>query len=92
MVFGHPGSGYGLIIQQSESSTFLLVGEGFQVDFSIRADPKAFISLVSFTELDIVDGRVQRHRLLNGDETSSDTWAGPRLRGFPNCHLDSIAY
>jgi hypothetical protein len=73
MVFGHPGSGYGLIIQQSKSSTFLLVDEGFQVDFSIRADPKAFISLMSFTELDIVDGRVQRHRLLNGDETSSDT-------------------
>jgi hypothetical protein len=84
MVFGHPGLGYGLIIQQPKPSTFLLVGEGFQVEFSRHKGPEAFVSLLSFTELDIVDGEVQRLRFLNGDETSSHTTATVARMPGPN--------
>jgi hypothetical protein len=71
MVFGHPDPGYGLIIQSSKPSTFILVGEGYQVKFPRHNDD--FTSILSFTELDILDGEEKRLRLLNGDETASST-------------------
>lgn len=78
-VFGHPGPGYGMIISlQShdqgksvqQDADFILIGEGFQVEFEPTNPDATFSSILSFEEKRVVDGKLVTERLLNGDETS----------------------
>lgn len=78
-VFGHPGPGYGLVIEQS-TGEFLLVGEGFQVEFRSTEPTAAFTSIASFEEKQVVDGKLFTERLLNGDEVSVDSSTGSVAR------------
>jgi hypothetical protein len=71
-VFGHPEPGYGLIIQQSQPDTFLLIGEGYQVGFLSTSSTSGFTGILGFDEKEVVDeetGKMRTLRRLNGDET-----------------------
>jgi hypothetical protein len=87
-VYGHASPGFGLIIARPDDK-FVLVGEGYEVRF-ISARPAKLCSILSFDELDIVDGKELRRRFLNGDETMRPDgavarmpWSDPDYAGFP---------
>lgn len=72
-VFGHPSPGYGMVIQQ-ESDRFLLIGEGFQVNFKSTSPDSVFTGILSFEEKEVdpanpESGGLRTLRLMNGDET-----------------------
>lgn len=80
-VFGHPGSGYGMIIapqphdearDDHENAEFIFIGEGYQVEFEATNPDATFSSILSFKEKQMVDGKLVTERFLNGDETSSN--------------------
>lgn len=80
-VFGHPSPGYGIIIAEPDDK-FLLIGEGFQVKFD-PVTPASFSSILSFDEMEVVDGKLVKGRLLNGDETATGGRMLARMPG-PN--------
>ncbi|OAL57457.1 glycoside hydrolase [Pyrenochaeta sp. DS3sAY3a] len=90
-VFGKPGPGFGLVIQLNEVK-FLLVGEGFQVEFASTKKCSSFSGIVSFVEMvsDPHTKQLRSGRTLNGDETRSGQLAimpnsVPDLGAFPIC-------
>ncbi|KAH7095297.1 glycoside hydrolase superfamily [Paraphoma chrysanthemicola] len=90
-VFGQQGSGFGMVVQLSESR-FLLVGEGFQVRFASTRKESTFSGILSFVERERLPGTKQMvtGRSLNGDETRSGEVAimpaqRPDLGFFPIC-------
>jgi hypothetical protein len=69
-VFGKPGPGAGMIIHRSHS-TFLLLGWGFQATFQSCSPRSIFTGILRMEEKEVVDGKLQTLRRLNGDETRS---------------------
>lgn len=88
-VFGHPEPGYGVIIHLNDEDDFLLIGEGYQVQFISTHPAAAFSGIRDFEEVDIdAEGYLVGGRLLNGDETVNGKYARmptgtPDFGGFP---------
>ncbi|KAI9731692.1 MAG: hypothetical protein M1834_004481 [Cirrosporium novae-zelandiae] len=91
-VFGKPGPGAGMIIQQS-AAKFLLIGWGFQAIFQSLKPKSTFTGILSFEEKEVVNketGELRTLRVLNGDETRSGKFLmmpneKPDYGGFPIC-------
>jgi hypothetical protein len=71
-VFGTPGPGAGMIIHRSDAE-FLLLGWGFQATFRSCLLRRTFTGILRMEEKEVVDGKLQTLRRLNGDETRSGT-------------------
>lgn len=74
-VFGVPGPGCGIVIQEAEDK-FLCIGWGYSVYFS--HENKKFTGILKAIELNYINtkngkGTLANGRLLNGDETRSGT-------------------
>lgn len=89
-VYGHPSVGYGLIIRQTDS-TFLLIGQGFEVRF-VATIAASMSSILDFDEMEVEESKLVRRRRLNGDETMGRAgtvarmpWSEPDYGGFPIC-------
>lgn len=91
-VFGHPSTGYGMVIS-TDDGKFLLIGQGFQVQFRSRKKSATFSGILSFLEKEVVDeetGEMRTCRVLNGDETQSGRVCimpsdSPDYGDFPIC-------
>ncbi|WVW84401.1 hypothetical protein I302_106435 [Kwoniella bestiolae CBS 10118] len=89
---GHPEPGYGMIIQRADDS-FLLIGEGYMVNFRSLKTEAVFTGILEFDEMDTVKGKpkeMRKIRRLNGDEIKSGRaavmptlGAGPAYGDFP---------
>ncbi|EXK78070.1 hypothetical protein FOQG_17251 [Fusarium oxysporum f. sp. raphani 54005] len=75
-VLGRPGPGHGMIIEL-EPARYLLIGEGFKVEFKSTSRTSAFTGIIHFEEksVDPASGSLRTERRLNGDETRSGKWA-----------------
>ena len=75
-VFGHPGPGFGMVIQV-EADRFILIGQGFQVAFESTSPESTYSGILCFAEkeVDPKTAELKTVRLLNGDETRSGTIA-----------------
>jgi len=100
-VFGKPTAGSGMVIHMptdesensatTHTSTFLLIGSGFQVKFTHPSPRAHFTGLLSLAEQRVTDaetGEMKTVRRLNGDETRSGAWAmmpveEPDYAGYP---------
>lgn len=72
-VFGKPGPGFGIVLHTGDS-TFLLIGEGFQVTFSSTSPRDVFTGILRFVEKEVINettGEMRTWRTFGGDETRS---------------------
>lgn len=94
-VTGRPGPGYGIIVLEQdnkypEGTSFLLIGQGFQVTFRSLAPDSYYTGILKFEEkeFDASNGKLVTLRRLNGDETRSGQFVimpndDPDYAGFP---------
>lgn len=90
-VFGRAGTGSGMVIYKPGStSSFLLIGWGFQVTFTHKTAPYTGILRFEEKEVDAETKKLKTLRMLNGDETRSGKFCimpneDPDYGGFPIC-------
>lgn len=75
-VLGKPGPGCGMVIETALGK-YLLIGEGFKVEFSSISPTSAKTGILRIEEKrveDVAKGRLSTERVLNGDESRSGKW------------------
>ncbi|KAL0944509.1 uncharacterized protein CTRU02_202396 [Colletotrichum truncatum] len=75
-VLGKYQSGYGMIIEL-DVGRYLLIGEGYKVEFKSTSPTSVFTGMAKTHELSVPDpkdGVFRKERTLNGDETRSGAW------------------
>ncbi|CAH0055025.1 unnamed protein product [Clonostachys solani] len=75
-VFGRPSPGCGMIIE-IHVGRYLIIGDGFKVEFKSRSATSTFTGILRAEEKSVqntVTGALRTERVLNGDETRSGKW------------------